>query len=34
MQGRAQGGGDEVQQQGIDGYEQMMNAFAEQAKTF
>jgi len=33
MQGRAQGGG-EVLQQGIDGYEQMMNTFAEQAKTF
>jgi hypothetical protein len=32
IQGRAQGG-DEVQQ-GIGGYEQMVNTFAEQAKTF
>ena len=32
IQGRAQGG-DEVQQ-GIGGYEQMVNTFAQQAKTF
>jgi hypothetical protein len=25
---------DEVLQQGIDGYEQMVNTFADQAKTF
>jgi hypothetical protein len=34
VQRRAQGGDEVQQQQGIDGYEQLVNTFAEQAKTF